>query len=117
MRQTELSFPELASILRQKRSIHRRCLVLNEIGQVMHDGGKDAPKAERVLRGLLVSSSDEDRYIAYCYLSELAKQSRETRVALVAFEGNSNNAALLAMYRGKHDDSEPVVSPHDSSLN
>ena len=66
-------------------------------GNFLKEGGDDAVEAERVLRALLTSDSEEDRYIAFCFLAEAPLVSTETAAALQAFRSSEDNVPLIKM--------------------
>lgn len=75
-----------------------KCFIINEIGAVCYEGEEKAKKAEKVLRGLLSSKSQEDRLLAFCCLSVTRKENldQETLVELENFKGRPENQTIIS---------------------
>jgi len=73
-------------------SYRPKCFLLNEIGELCHDSDR---KAEAVLRGFLGAAEDEEKCIAFCYLSEISNPEKETAAKLAEFASDSVNAEII----------------------
>lgn len=92
MRQTDLSFEELLAELEKPVYSRPRCLIINEIGEFLKEGNKEA---EKVLRGFLNNDSENDRHLAFCWLSCVDELEKETRVKLEEFKIKPENDQII----------------------
>ena len=71
MRQTDLSYEELVSILADPQRNGREepaCFFLNEMGGILLEGNKDADRAGTYLLEVLEQEDEAAKFIALCYL-------------------------------------------------
>lgn len=96
MRQTNLSLDELLAELKTPWSFHKRCLLINEVGEICRHGNKEAAKkAEVFLRQLLNSKNPKDRCIAFCCLAMTENLDKETCRKLEEFQAKPENEEVL----------------------
>ncbi len=90
MRKTSLTLPELKNIL--QGGLPQQCFYMNEIGEIMVEGGEDSVLAEEALKELLGDKDQERQCLAFCWLSQNAeKLSADTLREIGKFKNNSVN--------------------------
>lgn len=72
-----------------------RCLIINEIGAICNEDGKDAKKAEEFLRCLLESKDQDDRFYAFCWLSVISNLDPQTVQKVEEFKQNPDNQEII----------------------
>lgn len=92
-RQTDFSFEQIMEML--KISGGERCFLLNEMGIIFWCGGKDGAKAEAFLQGCLESQENEDKALAFCYLSTAESVAQKTKEKLERFKSDPTNKVIL----------------------
>lgn len=95
-RQTDLTLEELVAEFEKPWPRHRRCLIINEVGEICNQGGEDAKKAEEFLRRLLSSEHSSDRLYAFSWLSVIENLSPQTSQKLEEFKEDPTNEEIIA---------------------
>ena len=94
-RQTSLTLEELISEFRKPWPKFPRCLLINEIGEICNEGGKDAKKAEEFLRSLLGSEDEKDKLYAFSWLSVIENLDPQTLERLKEFKKDPANKKII----------------------
>jgi hypothetical protein len=94
-RKTNFTLEELIAEFKKPWPALRRCLILNEIGEICNEGGKDAKKAEEFLRSLLGSEDEKDKLYAFSWLSVIENLEPQTLKRLEEFKKDPANKKII----------------------
>lgn len=93
MRQTDLTFKELKSELKQPKYAIARYLVINEIGCCLVEEGEK--EAEPILRGFLKNGSGQEKVITLAYLLLVKGPEPKTVKIIRKFRKKKKNKEIV----------------------
>ena len=78
-----------------QRDRHPRHILLNRLGCIMVEQGKDSEEAELYMRGFLKREDENDRFMAFYFLSALSQKNEEVSDEIKKFEEDPNNKHIF----------------------
>ncbi len=93
-RQTNLT---LAQVKGELASSRKRCFWLNQIGEIMEEGGPEANEAENFLAELLEGEDPTDNFFGFCYLAVPGRElSADNQAKLDNFNADPTKTGIIA---------------------